>query len=692
MVNSLENWESSLEKELECIEVAERQKAGALLRVIPSHADWDRFLATVKEEWEAWRTDLTRYPCCLVVLYGGLAFYEYDENTLWPQFGKAIGSESLPRNANQQREINVAYAKAVETLGLKVRRREKGTDYIGSAIYHIGIPLSLWDGFLELCEWALSQDAWKGLSDVEWAEAVAKRAGSRTRLRNFLLDNREAASTFIQEMHDARKILAEDEQLAISDLKQACILRQEYFDEVPETAEFLRPANPESLFRDRARLVWDESRCRINLHLPAVPHDKLPAIWTVGTRTQAATAAPDILTLNSEAFTHSLLLSLQSGQQSETQWLRGVAPWGLFDLEKNKFVNPERNQLPIGSYAVVSPEQLDIISRDGFDEDENPANEPYELEDGKVCYVTRLWPTGKAAELSFAYAGVVKKLLFRSNLKIEARIFAGEGSYAANFSRYKDCIKVEHLPLLCVAVPLGSFPDPESVMQRKFQVTVDEHLTDGMWEKRHEDEDREFYFWRWANELPLHGEVMVAIKAPELGMRFEYQVEMLRAKPGMDECWKNLPGAFLPWILLAQPTAETREGMKWSDLMLGKEAIAPRQSSFSQYLLRKYANHGLLTQRGHIWLIAESRAVLTPTAAGECHLKFCGNPTVLWGLFRYMYDHARGAPLPVVEVVSNRGELPFLLTRWPASQQEIVGKYLRNPKHNIRMVSDLWRI
>lgn len=688
MTNGLENWESRLDKELECVEVAERQKAGALLRVIPDQANWDRFLVTVKEEWRIWQRDLTRYPNCLVVLYDGLAFYEYDENRFWPQFAEAVAHQ-VP--ANQRIDINREFAKAAESLGLKIRQRDGGTDFVGSAVYHIGIPLSMWDGFLEICEWALWQDNWKALSDVEWTEAVSKRAGSRTRLRNFLLGNREAASDFIQEMHDARQILIEDELLAVSDLKQACTLRQEYFDEVPETAQFLRPANPESLFRDRARLVWDEQRCRINLHLPAVANEKLPATWTVGAYTQAAAPAPDILTLNSEAFTHSLLLSLQSGQHSETQWLRGIAPWGLFDPEKNRFVNPERQQLPIGRYLLMSPDKLDIISRDGFDKDENPVNEPHELEDGKVCYVTHLWPTGKAAELSFAYAGTVKKLLFRSNLKIEARIFAGEGSYAANFRRHKDCIKVERLPLLCVAVPFGSFQDPESVVQRKFQVTVDEHPTDGAWEKRHEDEDREFYFWRWANELSLHGKVMVAIKAPELGIRFEYPIEVLLPKTGMDECWKNLPGAFLPWILLAQPTAGTKEGMKWNDLMLGKEAIAPEQPNFSQYLLDKYAKHELLTRQGHTWLIAESRAVLAPTAAGECHLKFCGNPTVLWGLFRYMYDHARGVPLPVVEVVSNRGELPFLLTRWPASQQEIVRKYLRNPKHNIRIVSYLWR-
>jgi hypothetical protein len=329
-----------------------------------------------------------------------LAFYDYDENRFWPQFAKAVGSKPLPDS--QQGEINRAFARAAESCGLKIRRREGGTDYVGSAVYHIGIPLSLWDGFLEICEWTLWQDNWKGLSDEEWAEAATKRAGSRTRLRNFLLDNREVASAFIQEMHDARKILMKEQHLTIGDLKQACLLRQEYFDEVPETAEFLRPANPESLFQDRARLVWDEQRSRVSLYLPAVARDKLPAIWKIGACTQDAAPTPDTLTLNSAAFAPSLSLNLESRQESESQRLRGIAPWGLFDLEQNRFVNPERQQLPIHSYTLISPKKLDDISRRGFDEVETPANEPYELEDGTVCYVTRLWPVGKHAELSLS--------------------------------------------------------------------------------------------------------------------------------------------------------------------------------------------------------------------------------------------------------------------------------------------------
>ena len=108
----------------------------------------------------------------------------------------------------------------------------------------------------------LSRDDWTGWSDEKWSEIAIKRAGGRTRLRNFLLDNREAASDFIQEMHKARKSLSEDQSLKISDLQQASLLRQEYFDEVPETAEFLRPEDPDSVIPAGARLggVVDQGR------------------------------------------------------------------------------------------------------------------------------------------------------------------------------------------------------------------------------------------------------------------------------------------------------------------------------------------------------------------------------------------------------------------------------------------------
>ena len=98
-------WENDFLEAFQSIDNAKLQNSGSLLSIIPSHEKWDDFLRTVKAEWQIWQSNLKKYPACLVVLYGGLAFYEYKENTLWPQFAKAVGIKSL--TCAQQNKINV---------------------------------------------------------------------------------------------------------------------------------------------------------------------------------------------------------------------------------------------------------------------------------------------------------------------------------------------------------------------------------------------------------------------------------------------------------------------------------------------------------------------------------------------------------------------------------------------------------
>jgi len=686
-MGTLEDWENDFSKALQEIDKSEREKAGVLLPIIPDREKWSRFLESVRTEWQLWQKNLQKFPSSLIVLFGGVAFYEYYTREFWPQFAETIGHK-LP--FSQRQNASEAFVLAAGKHDLKIRERQNGTDYVGSAVHHIGIPISLWDEFLEVCEWALLTYDWREFSDEQWSEFATKRSLGRARLENFLVDNRDTASDFIKEMHEAREILIKDSGLTISDLKQASLLRPEYFEEVPETAEFLRPKDPESLIKDRARLVWYEDPACIRLHLPAVSSDKLPAQWEIGGITQKAASTPDTLDLNSKAFDPSLVLQLESGQQSETRWLQGISPWGLFDLERSRFVNLRLQQLPVNSYVIVSPEPLDEISLRGFDEEDCQINELYELEDGTECYMTRLYPVTSRPELSVNHAGKNWKIDFWTRSKIEARIFAGEGNYAANFSSFEKYIKLERLPLLCTSIPLGFFENAEDALREKFQVQVGGKLTEGTWEKRHEGGNREFYFWNWETELQPKKKVTISVKSLELGIEFDYPIEMLRIKDGTKHCWQNLPGAFLPWVLLAQPRASgTNEGMKHSDLMLAKDAITPDgQQNLSMPLIRKYAKFGLLKEDGsRRWIIAESRAVFEPPAEGECNLRFCGNPALLWGLLRYMSDY--DSNLPIVEVIRKRGELPYLLMRWEEKQKERVKKYLK--KHDrVSFVSNLW--
>lgn len=138
-MNSLPSYESHFEKAFFKLDRALRQKSGALLPIIPSLEEWHSFLNEVRTGWGVWQNSLTQYSNCLLVLYGGVAFFDYDENSFWPQFARAIGRESIP--VNKRSEINTAFSRVAEKSGLRMLPRVHGKDYVGSAVYYIGIPL-----------------------------------------------------------------------------------------------------------------------------------------------------------------------------------------------------------------------------------------------------------------------------------------------------------------------------------------------------------------------------------------------------------------------------------------------------------------------------------------------------------------------------------------------------------------------
>jgi hypothetical protein len=710
MFGTLDDWDRHFAAKIQRDERSNGSSHAPLLPVVPDRIMWDAFLVSVRDGWKTWKVHLSAHPSCLLMLYCGLAFYEYDENTFWPQFAKAVGSDDLP--ANQQTEINGVFAAAVHHFRLELKRRGNGTDFVGSAVNLIGIPLSLWDGFLEVCDWALWQRDWKSFSEQEWAENVEKRSGSRTRLRRFLTENRQSASQFIQEVLDARDILLTEPHLTIKDIAQASILRAEYFDDVPETADFLRPQDPDSLFRYRVRLIWDERRQNLSLLLPAVSRDKLPALWHVGSHQQEAAPSPDELILNSEAFATSLVVTLETGGERELQRIRGVNEWGLFDLENGgRLTNIGRDQLPLKSYALVSDHKLEVISREGFDESESVANERFELSDGTVCFLTRLWPTGKHAQLCVKSGDQSPRgIRFKTRARIEARFITGWGAKAAHFNRTPDGkIKIDHLPIPCVAIPSGYFKDNSVALDQKFKIVIDDKTASGWWEHLdiRDAPDRDYYRWKWNKKIWLEHRPGVttlksfrqlddAFKSPDLRGDRRISIE---AKPHISEkiavwivgrvgeainrCWENLPGAFVPMFLLAQAT----DGMKWEDLVLAKDVIAP-SSRFSPYVLRKYERLGLVVQRGRRWMIRENRAESMPLQGGEFQLNYCGDPSILWGLYRRMICDIPGERLPVIEVVDKRGEVAYLTMVWPSQFRDVIEKYLQ--RNSVVVGEPLW--
>jgi len=703
MSNTLNDWEKHLDDEIRRAKHLRTGPRATLLPAVPDRVGWELFTQSVNIEWKDWKSNLPQRPSCLMVLYCGLAFYEYDENRFWPQFSKVVGNDLLP--ANRQTEINNAFAGAINHLQLKLKSRTRGIDFVGSAVDCIGVPLSLWDGFLEICEWALWRKDWKSLSDKEWTEVIEKRAGSRGRLKSFLADYRESASALIQEMLDARDILTTDTKLTISDIAQASILRAEYFEEVPETADFLRPANPDSLFQNRARITWNENKQKISLQLPAVEREKMPAIWRVGEHQQKASSTPDEMIINLGAFSNSLLLNLEdkTGVLISTQRVRGIGSWGLFDLESGgRLVNTGREQLPIKSYILVSQKQIEITSREGFDEDGGQINEPFEFTDGVSCFVTRLWPTGKYAEVCLKTEEVTKKIIrFRTRAKIEAHFIIGRQSKAGYFGRTpQNKIKMDHLPMPCVSIPHGYFKDNLYELKNAFKVYIDAKMAFGCWEKLDlQSTSCDHYQWRWDKKVYLEQrqginkveslkQLSEAYKAPDLRgdrvisieaspyIRNSFNVYIVdRTEVEINKCWNNLPGAYLPMFLLSQP-AQSAEGLKWEDLMLAREIIEPRQY-FSPRALHRYQYFGLAIQRGQRWSIGKNLAELAILNETLCQLNYCGDPSILWNLYRRMYHEIGEDKLPTIEVINERGQAAYLKMDWPVRLKNHIEGYLK---------------
>jgi hypothetical protein len=710
MFGTLADWENYFAEKIQGRERSKGASHAPMLSTVPDRVTWDSFLVPVRAEWRTWKNQLSRYPSCLLMLYCGLAFYEYDENRFWPQFAKVVGSDELP--ANQQSEINTVFATATRRFGLELKLRDKGTDFVGSAVNLIGIPLSLWDGFLEVCDWALWHKDWRSLSVEEWDDIVEKRSGSRTRLRRFLTENKQSACGFIQDVLDLREILSGDPTLTVQGIARASILRQEYFDDVPETADFLRPQDPDSLFRFRVRLIWNEQRQNISLLLPAIDRDMLPASWYVGSHQQAAAPSPDDLVLNSDSFASMLAISLQVGEERETQYVRGINNWALFDLENGgRLVNVSRDQLPLRSYALISQREIEVISSNGFDDSDTQANEPFELKDGTVCFLTRLWPTGKHAELYLKIAGRdARTIRFKTRAKVEARFITGWGSKTAHFNRTPDGkIKIDHLPIPCVAIPSGYFKNDQATLASEFKVFIDGKAASGWWEHVdvRDSPDRNCYRWKWNkmiwlehrpgittlrsfNQLDdafkspdLRGDRCISIKArPHISEDIAVRM-VAREGEAINRCWDNLPGAFVPMFLLCQ----SPEGMKWEDLALARDVIAP-SARFSPYILRKYERLGIAVQRGRRWMIRENRADLMALPGTSFQLNYCGDPSILWGLYRRMICDIAGERLPMIEVIDKRGEAAYLKMTWPTQLRETIENYLR--RNGVSFGGSLW--
>jgi hypothetical protein len=655
---------------------SERHRAGVFLSVIPNRQIWNEFLASAQAQASFWASRPDVFPNAILLLYAGLAFYEYDNNEFWPAFSRCLHLQPLP--GSQQSVWNRAFEKTALRGGFQFLDR----NYVGSAVYLAGIPLSMWEGFLTICRWAFWKSNWASLSDQDWRDIMQRRLGGHKRLIRFLTDNRQTASSFIREMLDAREILVEDNTVKISGIAQASILRREYFEEVPETADFLRPLDPDSLLDDTPRLLWREKR--VGIHLPPVS-DSAGEWECFGQRTAIAPVAGE-MPLNGKAFVSALSVKLKSGEQSFSVELSGLHPYGLFDEQRQRFANLKRSRLPTAQYRLISKEQLHIEAKEK--DWIVAANELSDLEDTTSCYVTHLCPVSDRPQLVINGG---QTLRFGRVEQVNLRLYSpNESGHILRFGWHEEKLHVERLPHIVLEIPLGFLGEDDasdSEMGEEFLVFLNGHSVNGRWVCFHQypenSPDFEYYEWQWTEPVVPQGYYELKVRSKKAGELFfgSRRAQQIRVvAPTDDALWPRRAGLgkFWIWTLLA----EIQDEPTWEEFWIARQAVAGFQEvKVNQNDWKKLEEHGFVKLRRQ-FMIQKSAMEFKSGGGLESIAHFAGLPNRLYSLVQKV------KPIRPIKVVEERGLPAYLEIAWPAHQRQ----FLRDicPQSGITVVDKLW--
>jgi hypothetical protein len=251
-----------------------------------------------------------------------------------------------------------------------------------------------------------------------------------------LITNEAAARDTITELGEIREFAISDPTTTIEDLASVAnvpLLRDEYFDDVPETAEFFRPNNLLSLFAGRYFLRYDDENSRIQVHLPRVD-DPINSSWRVADHEQAARREPSWMTIDSNGFDRWVDVHLETPAGRRSKRIAGVGDWGLYDQRREAFLDLDLRrdtELRMGDYVLVSARPLTHMTRKGF-LSEFPENQATNLEDGTKCFVTRLSPAQMDGSLEVRWSTASGELrehtvTFRTRLSTRAKTITING-------------------------------------------------------------------------------------------------------------------------------------------------------------------------------------------------------------------------------------------------------------------------
>ena len=130
MNTTYEDWDAHFESKLDKIPDERSRKPGAFLSVVPCGAEWESYLEFVRRKWCFGR--ITEFPFCLLTLYAGVAFHDYESGDFWQPFAKAVGVNSISQK--QYNQLTDYFFYHAKEIGLETLESSRGKDFVGTPI------------------------------------------------------------------------------------------------------------------------------------------------------------------------------------------------------------------------------------------------------------------------------------------------------------------------------------------------------------------------------------------------------------------------------------------------------------------------------------------------------------------------------------------------------------------------------
>jgi hypothetical protein len=685
----------------EKIPAESRATMGGCVAALPDADHLQEYLAGLRTAWlSGWCNQPGRYQHLLLRLYHCVAFLRYEGNAFWASLGEAVGDSIIASAPHRQTEINNVLEHISRHVGLEILIGAGHTRLcVQSAVRHVGIPVRVWRGFVEVCERLFVEpEDWRQWPDERWEDAIHLWLGGRTNLRAFFVENRPTARKWIDEMLEARLVLDKNPDWTLDDVAHISHLRPEYFDEVPETAIFLRPIETETLFRDRPRLRlrWQPGVVAIHLETPRLKdEDLLPSDWHVLAHRVTASTNPVSIPLHRGAFTQDLALKLVRVQDELAAYrLRGVWPWGLWSESSSAFISLQARELPMDDYVLVSISPLGFTNRDGWlgdDTDETRWNQEAQMPDGSTCFVSRLAPDARRATLE-----VVGRhgITFAPRARLELRVFPRVTErFFLTFTPPKS-VALPTWPRFVVKTPKGllahSADETQKLLQNEFRFFADDTVVPGDWRhdedaSRHLDGEDVFFYRVHEDWLPpthnarptrvlrdLHDLRRIEAPAPK---PHELTIQLRATRHGIipfgdspEIQFKKEPPLttahagklyvpfrdYWPWYLLTA----TQDHPTWEEIRLAFDMMSVSDTQLRFYPFLQIEQHGMATRRGRRWTDFDNRILFGRHDGGNCTCLYAGLTSAIYSIVREI------EPLDKIATRWERGHPPHLEIRF----------------------------